>query len=95
MLLSIAYPTKKLHADKTVRATVQRAGYFTAIWRTKFATNEYLFLIGQLSRNDFECERSRTQILDLRDQGVSLNIYSYNEICVFFGTRSATSTAMI
>ena len=72
-------PTKKLHAEKTVRATVQEAGYFTPIWRTKFATNEYLFLIRQLSRNDFEYQRIRTQILDLRDQGVFLNIYSFNE----------------
>ena len=71
--------TKKLHPEKTVNATVQKAGYFTPVWRTKLETNEYLFLVRQLSRTDFECQRIRSQILDLRDHAVFLNMYSYNE----------------
>ncbi len=71
--------TKKLHAEKTINATVQKAGYFTPVWRTKLGTNEYLFLVRQLSRTDFEYQRMRRQILDLREYGVFLNIYSFNE----------------
>jgi hypothetical protein len=79
--------TKKLHAGKTVNATVLRAGYFTPVWRTKLGTNEYLFLVRQLSRTDFEYRRMRALILDLRECGVFLTMYSYNEdLCVLWDT---------
>jgi hypothetical protein len=77
--LRLPIQTKKLHIPKTVLATVQKAGYFTPVWRTRLETNEYLFLVRQLSRCDFEYQRMRALILELRDQGVLLNLYSYND----------------
>jgi hypothetical protein len=73
----VARITKRLDANRTLRATIRAGGIFHPIFRRKQVATEYLFLVRQLSNVDLEHARIRALLQELQVQGMPLVLYPY------------------
>lgn len=69
---------RRIHADRSVRATVRAGGFPTIVRRREPRSVHYLFLVPRLSAADHERERVSRFIEAIARGGLSLDVYDYD-----------------
>ena len=69
---------KRLHGEKSIRATLTRGGFLTPVMRRRPLLAEYVFLVPRRRVDDHERDRVSRFIDALARGGLSLNAYDYD-----------------
>lgn len=69
---------RRLHGERSVRATIRRGGYLTPVVRMKQQSAAYVFLVPRRHRDDHERDRASRLIEALERGGVPLDVYDYD-----------------
>jgi hypothetical protein len=69
---------RRIHADKSIRATLARGGFLTPVMRRRRRLAEYIFLVPRRRIDDHERDRVSRFIDALARGGLSLQAYDYD-----------------
>jgi hypothetical protein len=73
-----AFPGRRLHAARSVLATLRRGGFLTLVMRPSLRTVDFVFLVARRHRHDHERDRVMRMIDALKRGGVPLFAYDYD-----------------